>query len=88
VALIKVTWSETSEYEAEIEVDGYDPDEDPNDEESGIMQQILEMSSEQIDKAFIGCSEREVSEREVLRAGDEPIAVAVAAPKHEEMWTE
>lgn len=87
MALLRVRWFQTEQFVSEIEVDGYDPEATEVDDEDGpIMSQLIEMDNDALSKDFDGCTEREVTGVEVVREGDEPIEIAVAAPKHEEMF--
>lgn len=83
MAQVEVSWYETVEYQKVIEVDGYDPDEDPSDEESGVMQVLLNLDKEEFDDAFMAVTDRGVSEVIVKRAGDEPIEIAPAKVKED-----
>jgi hypothetical protein len=86
MAKLRVFWTETVSYSTEIEVDGYDPEEDVNDEESGVMEQILNLEKEEFDKAFDSVDDREVTQVEVLRDGDDAPLIVMVAPAHEEMF--
>lgn len=86
MAQLVVFWTETVSYSKVIEVDGYNPDEDPSDEESGVMQVILNLESEEFDDAFDSVDERQVTEVRLVREGDEIPEIVPAAPAHEDMF--
>lgn len=85
MALLRVRWTEEVVYEADLEVDGYDPETDGvmeiQEESSGVIEAILE--KENTDKDFVCVNEREADVLSVLRAGDVPVEIKVAAPTHE-----
>lgn len=80
MARVKVRWETTEVHEAEIEVDGFE------DGETSFDDLLAEHEN---DKSFQACTDRQVLEYDVVRAGDEPLsaeAAKIKAPQHEPDW--
>lgn len=83
MALVKVSWTQTQEYEAEIEIDGFDIDTVTPQE---LRDAIGQLSSEQFEDAESGTSDVDITGHEVVREGDEPITVIAPRKQYEEMF--
>lgn len=81
MALVKLQWTETVEYVREVEVDGF----------GGNVAELMEALTE-LDDRTAGAeqvpdsTDIQLIDHEVVRAGDEPIAVKIAAKQHEDMF--
>lgn len=86
MAKVKVRWQTIDQWEAEVEIDGYDPEAGVEDVDSVL----AELEGDQPTSAtFLGCIERAVLEETVVREGDEPLpesATKIRAPQHEPEW--
>lgn len=72
MTLVKVQWSETRHFEAEIEIDGFEINDATPDT---LTEAIGDLSSEAHDDAEFDGSEIDIEGHEVVRDGDEPITV-------------
>lgn len=81
--MVKVQWSETRHFEAEIEIDGFEVNEATPDT---LTEAIGELSSEAHDDAEFDGSEIEIEGHEVVREGDAPIAVPAPRKQYEDMF--
>lgn len=80
MALVKVQWSETREYEAEIEIDGFDPLEHPEDQ---LADAVGELSSEAHDDAELDGAVVKFEHHEIVRAGEAPVEVVAPRRQYE-----
>jgi hypothetical protein len=65
VPTIKVSWWHTEHFEAEIEMDD-DFDIDADDADDQLEEKICELDQDELSEAFEGCTDREITEKEVV----------------------
>ncbi|QOP66210.1 hypothetical protein SEA_DANIELLEIGNACE_70 [Arthrobacter phage DanielleIgnace] len=80
MALVRIEWTETRQYAAEVEIHGYEGTDDE------VKEAIGDLSSENHDDAQLDGTEITIDSVITERAGDEPIKVTVAAKQHEDMF--
>lgn len=83
MALVRVRWREVTAHEAELEVDGFDP---AGDTDEQLEEAICQLEGPAFAASFEGVTDRDVQEYEVVRAGELTGAVVRNAPAHEPDW--
>jgi hypothetical protein len=84
MSLVRVHWTESVSYSADLEIDGYDPDADDRDEV--LDEAICELEGQEWKDAFDSVDERSVASATVVREGELAVAVVRDAPAHEPDW--
>lgn len=82
MSLVRVEWTETVAYAAELEIDGYDLD---SPDVQQVDRALDDLSDEALEEARVDRIDREVHEQDVVRDG-ELVAVVRAAPVHADQW--
>ena len=83
MALVKITWTETVEFEREVEVDGYDHE--------GTPAELMEALTNLIDRTEAAEEVKDsldiqITGHEIVRAGEEPVEIREARKQYEEMF--
>lgn len=84
MSLVRVHWTESVSYSADLEIDGFDPAAEDVDEV--LDDAICQLEGKEWEDAFDSVDERSVTSTKVVREGELAVAVVRDAPAHEPDW--